>query len=239
MTTRARRRRRLLVLGLLPLLLVGAFATKVALMYLHVGAGTSAIDGGDPSAARDAYRANATANVLQTWVAPYDEGVAAYLQQDADGAVRLFEAALAAAPVEERCRVRTNLVLATEAQADATAVDDLSRARLVWLQARRELDPCLTSPDSPEQGTLLEAIDTRLAGKLTTAAEAQRDVDPTVQPDQPFKGKAADFADLTPAQQQAILERRNAEGRRVRDRDLKPAKPPRQPDPGEEVTYNW
>ena len=231
MTARQRLRRRLLLAGLVPALLSTAVVGKVGWVHHHTDSGTAAIEAGAPDRARDDFAANAALNVLETWIAPYDEGVAAFLQQDHDDAARLFETALEAAPPEQRCRVRTNLGLSLEAQGDAPDGDETAEARLVWLDARRALAPCVPAVAS------VERIDLRLTRKLARAAadlEERQRRDPEAPP--PYEDEV-DTADLTLAERGELLERLNDEARRTRVRDREP-RPPKSP-ADEPLVYNW
>lgn len=222
-------RRRLLALGLLPLLCSGGLAVKVGLMEHRVGEGSAAVSGGEPDRARTAFAANASVNVFEPWIAPYDEGVAAYLQDDPDAAVELFTTALADAPAAEGCRVRTNLALSLEAVGDEAA----EGARLQWFEARQTVASCLDEEPAA-------AVDARLQRKLADAAAALEAA--VADPDRAElpRREPADEEDLTAAEQQELLDQLNAEGRRTRERDRERERRQDRPDrPDEEPTYGW
>lgn len=118
---RAPTRRTLYLAGLLPLLAVLAFSVKVFVMLHHDGAGGDAWDRRDGAAAMEQYAANRSVNVFEPWIAPFDEGDAAFLLADYPRARDLFITALTSVPHEQECTVRINLALAYEAIGDAAA----------------------------------------------------------------------------------------------------------------------
>lgn len=256
-------RSRLLILGILPALVVTGFATKTAHLLHHSSQGAGALEAEDPVAARRAYASTGRVNVLEPWIASYNEGIAAYFQttsEDGNSAVELFELALELAPAKERCRVRHNLALAIEAEGDADAEADLTEARERWFEARTTLRACL--PDAPSSGALeTEALAVMTAEEKSAIAEidrglAQKLVEPaaTRQPDpnKPIKGKDADFDNLTRGEQEELLGLRNEEAQRVRKKERQPRGPvdlssiisgPTDPEttepPAENPDYNW
>ena len=98
---------------------------------------------------------------------------------------------------------------------------------------------------APEVEAIVD-VDLRLAQKLVELTP-----EPGPESDQPFKGKDADFADLTPREQEALLALRNEEGQRAqekararRDADPDAGEPgPKDPQPtglpSENPVYNW
>lgn len=239
MSPRQRWRRRLLLAGLGPLLVAFAFATEVALTYHHAATGRDALRARDPDAARTAYAANARVNVLEAWVAPYDEGVAGYEQGDPDDAARLFAEALRLAPDDQQCRVRTNLALALESVGDATVRDEVGEALRRWSDARASLDPCLDAPDAdPRDAAGLTAIDARIAAKIAAQTASPDPADA-----RPVKGRDADFSALTPAERRAVLARRNELGRERRERERRFEQAAREqrdrPPSTDPPVYNW
>lgn len=238
MSDRPRLRRRLLILGILPALVVTGLAAKTAHLFHYSHAGASALNAGDADAARRAYASTGLLNIIEPWAARYNEGIAAYFQGGVDGntsAVDLFRAALDLAPPQDQCRVRRNLAIAIEAKGDTALQVDLAEAREQWYEARATLGACLpdaadsTAPDTEARGAMTASeaeavteIDRGLADKLVEL-ELSLEADP----DRPFQGKDANFDDLTPREQEEILELRNQEGRRVREkeRDRGPSQP--------------
>ena len=65
------------------------------------------------------FAVNATLNLMERWVAPYDAGIARYRLTDFAGAVDSFQDALATVPTEHACEVRINLALSQESVGDA------------------------------------------------------------------------------------------------------------------------
>ena len=163
--------------------------------------------------------------------------------------------------------MRTNLGLATEARADQLRASRAGQARLLLHQARQAIAPCVdrdaprTDPDEDpvddpiedpvddpvdaevlaalpdEVRTALAAQDVRLVDKiLDAAAEAVAVPDPQ----RPVTGREARFEDLTPPEQQEVLEQRN-EVARERRRQQQESRDPqrRRPPPEDPRTYNW
>ncbi len=188
-TRRRALRRWLLLAGVLPLLLCVALALKVGVMLAHDRAGRDALADGAAARARDSFAANRSLNLLQPWVAPYDEGVARFTLGDHGGAVVSFEAALADAPSQEQCRVRVNLALSLEAVGDQAATaggaagdpagdaggQDLHQvAQRSWQRAR----DTLAGGDCVEPGSTAAAVDARLREKQTEPAPEEPDPEP-------------------------------------------------------------
>ncbi|MBF4164000.1 hypothetical protein [Nocardioides acrostichi] len=125
---RLRWRRRLLWIGLLPILLLLLVSCRIGVLLWHDHAGRAAYAEKDAEGARSQFAANARWNpVVERWISPYDEGTAAFGQGEYDDAVRLLERALPLAPPPEECRVRINLALSHEALAK-TAIGKLDLA---------------------------------------------------------------------------------------------------------------
>ncbi len=181
-----RLRRALIVLGLVPFVLALGFAVKVGLMLAHDRDGRAALEAADPATARAEFAANARLNVLESWVAPYDEGVARFELGDHAGAVTLFSTALPLAPPGEVCRVRVNLALSHEAAGDAAvtaarglAGDAVTRAedtaREAWARGRDVLaaGACLTGSAQEPKDPLAGSVDERLEAKIAASAPDQ------------------------------------------------------------------
>ncbi len=259
-------RRPLLLLGLPPLLVALLLVAYATSLYVRSSSGSEALAAGDSSRARQWFAANNTAlNLVERWVAPFDEGVAAAAQEDHAAAMSLFDDALQVVPPTEECRVRTNLGLATEARADQLQPGDVDRARVLLQQARAVIAPCVEpdrvdtspartvgAPDPPTQAaaraarsalsddgrTVLVAQDARLVEKLVAVARATGP--PTPDPDRPVTGREASFDDLTEQEQQDALDQRNAEGRQSRQRQREVASSRRtSSSSGATGTYNW
>jgi tetratricopeptide (TPR) repeat protein len=152
-------RRRLLLAGVVPALLALLLLGKVVVMAVNDGSGREHFDEGDHPAAADAFTANQRFNLLQPWVAYFDEGAARHAGGDLDAAVDAYLEALETVPEEEECLVRVNLSLALEARADAArrkheldaAVEDLQAGIDVLVEGGcRAEDRRGAEPDPPE-----------------------------------------------------------------------------------------
>lgn len=113
------RRRRLFLIGLLPLLLVTLYAVQVALLLSHDSDGRGAFDEARYDAAAAEFAANRSPGLLEPWVAAFDEGTARHAAGDYDQAIEDYTAALEDVPADEECTVRIDLALAHEAVGDA------------------------------------------------------------------------------------------------------------------------
>ncbi|MBS43913.1 MAG: hypothetical protein CMH83_12280 [Nocardioides sp.] len=170
-----RTRRRLLLLGLLLLLPALVLSGKVGLMLWHDRQGRDALAEERYADARDHFAANRTLNLVERWVAPYDEGIALYGLDEPSLAVTAFEDALVVVPPDEECRVRVNLAVAHEAVGDAYAAAspaDLAAARDEWTTGREVLADggCLVPPE------LAPADD-------STSSDEEQDSNPDTDPD--------------------------------------------------------
>ena len=116
-----RRRHRLLLWSALPVLLALLLAAKLLSAAWFAGQATGAFARGDAPAVGSAAVALGVANVLEPHKAPFAAGDALALSGDYAGARTAFEAALAAAPAADECRVRANLALSIELLGDAEA----------------------------------------------------------------------------------------------------------------------
>ena len=114
-----RRRRRLLLWSALPVLLALLLAAKLLSVSWFAGQASGAFARGDAPAVESAAAVLGFANFLESHKAPFAAGDARALRGDYAGARTAFEAALAAAPVADECRVRANLALSIERLADA------------------------------------------------------------------------------------------------------------------------
>jgi len=211
---RARLRRRLFLAGLVPLLVVLLVGLKVGLMLGHDRDGRAAFADGDYPGARSSFADNAGLNVLETWVAPFDEGTALLADEEYDAALGRLEAALDHVPDEERCTVLVNVALAHEGLGDAAVSQDqdLATATEQWEAGRA----ALASADCPtdagrgeEQSATATAVDDRLAGKLDADDEEEQ---PQDQPDQEQPPPPSPEQ----AEKEKKLEKRNQQGQEDR-----------------------
>ncbi|VXA93826.1 hypothetical protein [Nocardioides sp. AX2bis] len=162
-------RRRLLLAGVLPALAAAAFSLEVVVVLHHDAEGRGALADGAPARAAEAYAANRTLNLLEPWVAPYDEATARFRAGDPVGAVRGYATALPLAPAEQECRVRTDLALA-HAAAGAPA------------RGVRALGDCPVTDERAAE--VLSALQDDLAA-ADEAAEADEQVPTDPPPDEP------------------------------------------------------
>ena len=116
-----RRRRHLLLWSALPVLLALLLAAKLLSAAWFAGQASGAFARGNAPAVESAAAVLGVANVLEPHKAPFAAGDALALRGDYAGARTAFEAALAAAPAADECRVRANLALSIERLADADA----------------------------------------------------------------------------------------------------------------------
>jgi tetratricopeptide (TPR) repeat protein len=220
-------RRRLLAIGLLPLLLALALCLKVGVMTVLDERGRSAFADGELERAGDAFGANGRLNVFEPWVSPFDEGTADYALADYPRAKRLLEEALLVVPEEKECLVRINLALTHEALGDVDLTDgrrDLAQA--AWREGIAVLD----EGSCRGRSAPARSVAARLADKLADRADAE-----TTEPEQ------------TDPPTLEELEQRNEEAQEQRrkneeTREDEPPVPPEEPDEGEGTpppSYSW
>jgi hypothetical protein len=125
-------RRRLLRAGVVPLVLALLFALKVGVMLGADRSARASYENDDLAASDRAFGVNRVVNLLEPWVSSFGSGTARYRLSDYEGAVDALTDALASAPPEHECRVRTNLALAHEAYGDELAVEDPAAAGEQW-----------------------------------------------------------------------------------------------------------
>ncbi|UUW89830.1 hypothetical protein ABFU82_14120 [Nocardioides sp. WV_118_6] len=183
---RARLRRVLLLAGLLPALLVAAYAVKVGLMLHDNAAGRDAFVRGDTDGAAAEFAGTRSLNLFEPWIAPFDEGASWHAEGNYPSAVAAYLAALEHVPRREECTVRINLALAYEAIGDeAQQAGATSRAAEAWQAGIDTLaeGKCPTDAGGgEEQQSDAGAVDERLRGKLK---QSQQQPQPEQQPQQP------------------------------------------------------
>lgn len=210
------RRRVLYLAGLLPLLLVVLYATKVAVMLSHDGDGRGAFDATDFDDAAAEFAGNRSLNVLEPWVAAFDEGTAHHAAGDLDAAVADYTAALADVPAEEECTVRIDLALAQEALGDAALeMPDRDAALDAWRAGVDALEDggCPEhSGRGADQTADAKAVDERLRHKI-------EDQQPAQQPDQPDQPDQQQPQDPEERDREKKLQHRNQAGEQERKED--------------------
>lgn len=188
--SRGRLRLTLMVAGVLPALLVLAFAMKVALMLQGNAAGRDAFDRGDYDGAAAEFFDTRALNWLEPWVAPFDEGAAHHAEGLYDEAIAAYEKALEDVPADEECTVRINLALVHEAVGDERqAAEDAEAATESWQAGIDVLaaGKCPTeSGRGQEQSDDAAEVDERLREKTEQNEQQQGPDDPPPpQPQEP------------------------------------------------------
>lgn len=211
----------LFVAGVLPALLVLAFALKVALMLQANSAGRDAFDRGDYDGSVSEFAETRSLNWFERWIAPFDEGTGHHGEGAYDEAIVDYEAALEVVPDREECTVRINLALAHEAVGDALQADGGNESAIESWQAGIDV---LAEGDCPqasgrgeEQTRDAEAVDKRLREKI----EQQEQQQPQ-EPPPPSGGEPEDEGEEPRDPRQERLERNNQEGldQRREDQEL-------------------
>lgn len=213
------RRRTLYLAGLVPLVLAVLFATKVALMLSHDDDGRGAFGAGRYDTAAAEFSDNRTLDVLERWVAAFDEGTARHAAGDYEGAVGDYTAALEDVPSEEECTVRIDLALAQEAIGDtALRKPDREAATKAWqdgVDALEEGGCPDRSGRGAEQTADAKAVRDRLEQKIREQQpedQQQPQQDPQNQPEQqPQEPEDQD--------REQKLQHRNKVGQRERKED--------------------
>jgi tetratricopeptide (TPR) repeat protein len=235
---RLRVRRRLLVLGLLPLLLALALCLKVGVMLGFDERGRSAFAEGRFEDAGDAFGVNERLNLFEPWVSRFDEGTADYALADFASARTLLESALLVVPDHAQCLVRVNLALTLEGLGDADLADGRrDRAETSWREGIAVLDEgaCRTTdPESAGADTeAARAVATRLAEKLADRASSADDPQRSEDPD------PASLEDLERRNEEAQEQRRRNEETREDEPDDQPDGQPDDTDPSTPPSYSW
>lgn len=219
--SRGRRRLTLMVAGALPALLVLAFALKVALMLQGNAAGRDAFERGDYDGAASEFFDTRSLNLLEPWVAPFDEGTSHHAEGLYDDAIAAYEEALERVPDREECTVRINLALVHEAVGDERqAAQDTDGATESWQAGIDVLAAGECPTDSgrgQEQSDDAADVDERLREKAQQNQEGEEPPPPPQQPQDP--GEQPDSGQ-DPRQER--LERNNERGQdqRGEEQDL-------------------
>lgn len=177
--TNPRRRLRLVLLlaGLVPVLLVAAYALKVTLMLQANGSGRDAFDRGDLDGAASDFAGTRKLNWFESWVAAFDEGTAEHAQGKYAEAIAAYQAALEDVPHREECTVRINLALAHEAVGDAAAESGASEDARKAYQAGIDVLAAGKCPQDSgrgkEQSADAGAVDERLRQKLEQSQQQE------------------------------------------------------------------
>lgn len=211
---RAHARRVLYLAGLLPLLAALAFSVKVFVMLHHDGAGEDAWARRDGATALEQYAANRSLNLLEPWIAPFDEGDAAFLLGSYPRSRDLFITALTTVPHKQECTVRINLALAYEAIGDAAArsgaLDDATAAWRDGITTLNDGDCPLHAGLGAQQSRDAATVKQRLENKQHDPAASEGQAPPSSrQPSPPGDQNKLDR--LRQRNQRGDQERRNFE----------------------------
>ena len=117
-TDRDLRRRRML-LGIVPSLLLLAVAVQLVLLVRGNAGAVVDYEAGDHASAYDSFTGLRDLGVVQPWVGPFNAGAAAYRQKQWPEAAARFEESLEDVPTDHECDVRVNLALTHVARARA------------------------------------------------------------------------------------------------------------------------
>lgn len=179
-TKRLRRRRKLLLWSVVPVLLMLLIAAKAFSLGVLGNSAADGFDRGDSAAVASAASGLAIANIFEPHKAFFAAGDALVLKKDYAGARGRFEEALAAAPASDSCRIRVNLVLTIEALGDSELEtgDSIEAARLYaeGLVVIKEAPPeCFSESPSAQgnEGEKLNRADARLKEKSGQSSQQQ------------------------------------------------------------------
>lgn len=211
---RAHTRRVLYLAGLLPLLAALAFSAKVFVMLHHDGAGEDAWARRDGATALEQYAANRSVNLLEPWIAPFDEGDAAFLLGSYSRSRDLFITSLRTVPHKQECTVRINLALAYEAIGDAAArrgaLDDATSAWQDGITTLNDGDCPLHAGLGPQQSQDAATVKQRLENKQHDPSSSAGQGPPNTR-QQPTPGGQDKLGRLKERNQRGDQERRNFE----------------------------
>lgn len=206
----------LMLAGILPALLVLAFALKVGLMLKDNAAGRDAFDSAKYDKAAAAFKDTRSLNWFETWIAAFDTGTGLHAGENYDAAIKAYEAALKDVPSREECTVRINLALAHESIGDGLLEDGAREDALAefdaGIKALAEGECPTDSGRGEDQTEDAAAVDERLRNKVKENQPKQQKPppkggkDPKQQPDK---------SDPRPEQ----LENNNKRGAEQRQRD--------------------
>lgn len=220
--SRGRLRLVLMVAGVLPALLVLAFALKVTTMLQDNAAGRDAFVRGDHDGAAAAFFDTRSLNWFERWIAPFDEGASHHAEGLYDEAIAAYEDSLAVVPDRDECTVRINLALAHEAVGDERQErGDAEGAVESWQSGIDVLAKggCPTGAGRGQaQSDDAAAVDERLRSKIEQNEQQQQ---PQEQPqEQPQDPGQPDEGEQDPRRER--LERNNERGqdRRGEEQDL-------------------
>jgi tetratricopeptide (TPR) repeat protein len=211
-----------MVAGVLPALLVLAFALKVGIMVQDNSSGRDAFDRGDYDGAAADFFDTRSLNWLERWVAPFDEGSSHHAEGLYDEAIAAYEASLDVVPERDECTVRINLALAHEAVGDGQQERQDTEGALESWQAGIDVLAAGECPTDSGRGQAQSddaaAVDERLRSKIEQ--NEQQEQPPEQPPEQPQDPGEQDGDEQDPRRER--LERNNERGqdRRGGEQDL-------------------
>lgn len=212
------RRRILMLAGVLPALLVLAFALKVALMLDTNATGRDDFGTGDYDGAAMEFADNQRLNWFEAWIAAFNEGAGLHADGAWPDAITAYEAALEDVPDREECTVRINLALVHEAIGDSLQEDgNTDKAITSWMTGSKVLveGDCPTDAGRGEEQTEdAETLDERLRAKVEQNQPQDSEEDPKDSGDGPDK---PDDGQKDPRQER--LDRNNQQGLEQRRED--------------------
>lgn len=135
-----RRRRALITTAVTIIVLLTLLLAKISLTLAAQAAGSRAWDRDDPVAAGRLFALNDPLNLVERWIAPYNDGVAAYGQRNWKSAAGYFAQARESAPDDMQCRVALNQAWSLEAAGDEfRAQQDPEQASVRFTEAQQVL----------------------------------------------------------------------------------------------------
>lgn len=214
-----RRRRILLLAGILPALLVLAWSLKVGVTLHNNSAGRDAFDRDDYDGAIAEFTDNQRLNWFEPWITSFNEGAALHADGAWPDAITAYELALEDVPRRDECTVRINLALVHEAVGDALHEDgETDEALIAWKTGIDVLAAGECPSDAgrgEEQTDDAATLDERLRNKV----EQNQPQDPTPQtPQNPDDGEGGE-GDGPKDPRQERLERNNQNGLEQRRED--------------------
>lgn len=205
---RLKRRKKWLLFSLLPIIMVCCVALKLAAPGISTHFLKSAYNSGDYSTAKFWVQISLFANILEPYIAHFNDGTISYMQGEYAAAEGKLDLALRQNPPENRrCEVRVNLSLSIEAQADqqveSKSYDDAivtyDRAKAV-LYGDYCADPVDDSGRSPQA---FESRD-RIEEKQAEAVRSRNNDQPTGEDDNSNGAQNPDDLPVTQSQRQEL-----------------------------------
>ncbi|MDN5744703.1 MAG: hypothetical protein L0H31_06220, partial [Nocardioidaceae bacterium] len=206
----------LMLAGILPLMLVLAFALKVGLTLNDNSSGRDAFDQSDYTEAAAKFKDTRSLNWFETWIAAFDTGTGLHADENYDAALKAYHSALKSVPAKEECTVRINLALVHEALGDGLLEDGAAKDAIKEFESGiKDLadGDCPTDAGRGEdQSADAAAVDERLRNKIKENQPEKKQKKPP-----PKKGKDPKKEKDDPRPEQ--LEESNQRGAEQRKED--------------------